>query len=441
MRPRTPPPLACRVLTLPALALGSALAMASETPTDPGKPGFEGGSVSYHFRSFADVQDIEGVLRRHALTANLRVLMDSGLTPGPAGLGFNASLFVGTDLGSSSTAGNMAHIRTDWTRSDQPAWAYLGEYGVRLKGDDYLLRYGVQTYSNPYLESKDNRGLPPTFRGLAGVYTPAENWRVELGSVDSVYARGMAARTPLTTTYGNTPVRRLDFVGVAYEAQDGRSGSLYAAHAQDVWTQWFASGAAGVGDPQVLQLKGNVAAYFTRSTGRALQGRIHTNAYSLSLSPTRGPYSVTLGFQHIQGDQFFDYLSESWGIALANAYGADYNAPNERSLMLSFSLDGAGVGLAGLKATLWRGQGWGADASVGAQPFQSPDAALHALYWKQGQPVQGKHREAGLYLEYAAPPSWARELRLKLIAMQHWSTQRYSEDPFYEVKFTVDKKF
>ena len=398
-------------------------------------------NVSYLFRTYADVQDIEGVLKRHAVTANLRARFDTGLTPGAVGIGLNASVFVGTDIGSSDNAGNMAHVNRDWTRASSRAWAYLGEYGVRLKAGDLSLRYGLQQLSNPFLESRDNRGLPPTFRGLSGQMALDKAWWLEAGYVDSVIPRGMVARRPLATTYGNTPVRRLDFAGLAYEGTDGRTASIYAARAQDTWAQYFLSGGMSFGDANAASVQASASTYLTRSIGSALQGAIDTTAYSGTVSPSWGPVSIGVGYQRIAGAQFFDYLAESWGILLANAYGADYNAPHERSVVYSLSFDGKALGWRGWKSTIWRGRGWGADASATAALYADPATSLHALYWKNGQPMHGSHREVGLTLAYANPSSAASTQRWKLIAVRHWSTRHYSEDPFYEVRLTLDHEF
>ena len=216
-----------RTVAVAAAAALMSLARAGEPANGP----VPAGSVSYLFRAYANVQDIEGVLKRHAVTANLRARFDTGLAPGAVGIGLNASVFVGTDIGSSDNAGNMVHVNRDWTRASSRAWAYLGEYGVRLQAGGLSLRYGLQQFSNPFLESQDNRGLPPTFRGLSGQMALDKAWRLEAGYVDSALPRGMAARLPLATTYGNTPVRRLDFAGLAYDGTDGRTASIYAARA------------------------------------------------------------------------------------------------------------------------------------------------------------------------------------------------------------------
>jgi outer membrane porin, OprD family len=424
-------------LAMMSLAFGAAATAQPDAPPASAWP-LEGASVETMLRLFADKQDVEGVVNRHAQNANLRVQIDSGATPGSVGIGLNVGIYAVGDLFSSRNAGNMAHLNSDGTRGG-PLWAYLGEYGVRLQGGESVLRYGQQRFSNPFLESHDNRGLPPIFRGASASSLLTKGLRAEAGSVNATIPRGMTVRRPLSTNYAGIPVRRFDFAGLGYESSDGTNACAYVGKAQDVWSQYFLSAQPVFGDPNAAHIASAAAAYRTRDTGRARQGQIDTTAYSVSLSPGWGATSLTAAYQRIRGNQFFDYLGETSGMWLSNAYAVDYNAPREQSLLLAVSTNLGAFGRPNFKAMAWRIQGWGADATSTARQHADPGDPLYALYWKAGEPVHGGHHEIGLLLERDdLVDKGATE---KLILMRHWSNRFYPDPPFYEIKLVMERTF
>jgi hypothetical protein len=424
------------------LAVTSLVSGAGATPAPDAEPApawpLAGARVDTLLRLFVDKQDVEGVVDRHAQNVNVRVLADTGTSQGSVGVGLNLGIYAAADMGSSRNAGNMAHLDPDGTPGG-PLWAYLGEYGVRLQHDDLVLHYGQQTFSNPFLEGHDNRGLPPTFRAASVAAIPAKGLHVQAGSVDAAVPRGMTTCHPLTTNYAGIPLRRFDFAGLDYESGDGTTSTVYAGKAQDVWSQYFASVTTMFGDPNAAHVLGTAAGYLTRDSGAARQGRIDTDAYSVSVSPGWGATSLTAGYQRIAGAQFFDYLGETSGMALSNVYAVDYNAPHEQSLLLALSTNLGAFGWPNFKAMAWRIQGWGADATTTARQHADPGDPLYALYWKADEPVQGGHHEAGLYFEHEGLEH--KGSSEKVILMRHWSDRFYSDAPFYEAKLVVERIF
>ena len=115
----------------------------------------------------------------------------------------------------------------------------------------------------------------------------------------------------------------------------------------------------------------------------------------------------------------------------------DYNAPHEQSLQLRYTFDGKYAGLPGLSAIVWAQQGWGADASGAAASGAAASASAErngpngpsysALYWKNGQPVHGRHHEFGLIPTYVVQSGPLKHAKVTLIAEWHVGSAYYSD--------------
>lgn len=446
-----------RIAIAVALACAVGAAQAEDLPTDTAcdpsahdcantlvplepKTGFIGGShLGGSLRTFVDQQTIDGLIKRHAWTEDLQIDLQSGFTPGVVGVGADASLFAAWRVASSPNAGNMIHVDSSGASTDDRTWAYLGRYDVKLRaGESSVLKVGLLQVSNAFLESKDNRGLPPTFRGIAFTSTPTESLNVEAGRFNAVIARGHTDLASLTTNYGGIPFGNVTYVGANLNLAKDQTITVYQDQVQDVWNQTYVDLALASGDPANVRWSGNANAYFTRDTGGQMQGRIANNAYSLTLSATHGAFTGTVAYQRIASDQFFDYVGESWGIALANALVVDYVAPHEQSLQLRGVIDGRAFGLTGARLMLWATAGWGADASASAHAHEAADSPLHDLYWKNGQPVHGKHHEMGVYPSYIVQEGRFKGTRFSVFVVKHVATPFYSDNSSSEYKLTIE---
>ena len=144
-------------------------------------------------------------------------------------------------------------------------------------------------------------------------------------------------------------------------------------------------------------------------------------------SGTHSAHTVAVGFQQIASNQFFDYVGQSAGDYLANSLDVDYNAPHEKSLSLSYTVNMKDYGVPGLKMTLWTAYGWGADASDMANRYADPSAALHDLYWKNGEPVHGTHYEFGFIPSYTFGSGKLKGTTAKFYYMHHHGSKYYSD--------------
>lgn len=399
--------------------------------------------LNVEFRNYSDYQHVDGSsdsnsTNRHAWVQGVQANFESGFTQGLIGLGFDASLFGAFKLDGGQGAGNMVHVAKGGGGYDQFAWAYPGIYDVKARISETVIKYGLQIVdNNPFMEPHDNRALPPTFLGTSLVSDEFKNLSLQAGSFTKVDARGRTFLTDMTTAYGGTAFKRLSYVGGTWNYSENGSASLFANQADDVWRQYYASIQHSIGSVDTLKWTGFGNVYSTHSYGSANQGSIDNNAYSLSLSAQHGPHSILVGYQQILGDQFFDYVNETSGIYLVNSMDVDYNAPHEKSLQLRYTFDGKYAGLPGFKTMLWGVTGWGADASATANQYGSNGPGFSNVYWRNGQPVQGRHHEFGIIPSYTLQSGRFKNSKVTLIAMWHQGSAYYSDSSNYEYRMVV----
>ncbi len=382
--------------------------------------------LDLEWRNYTDYFHASGI-SRHAWVEGLQARFESGFTRGPIGFGLDAALFGAFKLDGGQGARNMVHLGRHGDGERRLAWAYPGMYGAKARVSQSVLRYGLQNVSNPFLEPHDNRALPPTFLGASLLSREIDGVSLQAGSFTKTDPRGQTNLASLRTSYGRVPFKRASYAGATWDYSPNGSVSIYADQAENVWRQYYGSLQHGVGSPQSLRLTAFANLYSTRDTGAALQGPIRTDAYSVSLSAQHGPHGLLVGYQKIFGDQFFDYIDETAGVYLVNSMDVDYNAPHEQSLQVRYMFDGKRAGVPGLSAMFWAQQGWGADASVAAQRYGRNGPPFSSVYFRNGQPIHGRHHEFGFIPTYVVQRGPLRNTKVTMIAQWHVGSAYYSD--------------
>jgi hypothetical protein len=383
--------------------------------------------LDLEWRNYTDYFHAAGGTHRHAWVEGLQAKFESGFTRGPIGFGFDAALFGALKLDGGKGARNMVHLGRRGHGENRLVWAYPGMYTAKARISASVLTYGLQDVSNPFLDPHDNRALPPTFLGAALLSRELKGLAVQAGSFSKVVARGQTNYTDLRSTYGGVTFKRVSYAGATWDYAPNGSASLYADQADDLWRQYYASLQYGVGTPESVKLTGFVNGYSTHDTGSALQGPLNNNVYSVSLSAQHGPHALLVGYQKVFGEQFFDYIDETAGVYLVNSMDVDYNAPHEQSLQLRYTFDGKYAGVPGFSAIVWAQQGWGADASASAGQYGPNGPSFSTLYWKNGQPVHGRHHEFGLIPAYEVQSGPLKHTKVTLIAEWHVGSTYYPD--------------
>ncbi|PMS35032.1 outer membrane OprD family porin [Trinickia symbiotica] len=384
------------------------------------------------FRNYTDYFHDNDGAHRHAWVDSVQARFQSGLTKGLIGFGFDASLFGALKLDGGNGAGNMVFVGKHGGGSNRLAWAYPGTYDVKARISDTVFKYGLHNVSNPFLDPHDNRALPPAFLGASMLSREIVPLTLQAGSFTKVDARGHTNLMRLSTSYGGIGFKRISYAGGTWDYFSSGSASLFADQADDVWRQYYASIQHSIGRVDTIKLTGSANLYSTHDTGAARQGTIDNNAYSLALSAQHGPHALLVGYQKIVGDQFFDYVNETAGNYLTNSMDVDYNAPHEQSLQLRYTFDGNYAGVPGFSAMVWAQQGWGADASSTANRYGPGGPAFSSVYFKNGQPVHGRHHEFGFIPSYVLQSGRLKNTKVTVLAMWHVGSAYYS-DPTSQV--------
>ena len=435
------PEMLAAAATMPAIRAGDARQTApslgaNETP--PAQPRMLADSALHILlRNYRDSLTINGYGTQRGWVQGAQGNFVSGLSSGQSGFGVDASLFGAVKLDGDGASGDMVHVDRDGSGGERrKAWAYMGGYAVKARYGGMLLKYGLQQVENVFFESKDNRALPPSFRGVTLTGDPAGGVGVEAGSIDAVNPRGRTGLVGLKTAYGGTPISRLSYAGVNLTSASSKV-SVYAAQARDVWNQLFIAGRHSVGASEASKWTVGGAAYLTRDQGAGLQGPIGGKAYSVALARQLGASELAISFQHVVSDQYLDYVQEANGLYLANGMVADYNGPREKSLQLRYTANGADFSLPGMNVIFW------GIAGRSKSPAQVTRAAPQAgtwrdAYWRGGAHVHGNHHELGLKASYVFDRGDIKGISLAFIALVHRGSAHYVEPSEREYRLILN---
>ena len=292
---------------------------------------------------------------------------NSGFSQGTVGFaaevaGYNA---IALEQGRSSVAGPNNRTLTHGDGDVVGQWSKLGLANLQARISNTTLTAGRQNMDTPMIAVIGNRALPSSFQGVSLHSAEFDNLSFDLGSFDRVSPRTEQSLSKFRSenSAGGLETDRVSTFGASYQPFRSLTTSLFAAKVDDFWNQYYFGATHELGDSERLSLTTGLNYYKTRDEGRSKLGAIDNNAYSLSLGLRHQAHSLTVGYQEIDGNEFFDYLHETNGIFLANSLFSDYNGPNEKSLSLAYVLDMAPFGVPGLKFNLYNARGWGIDGT------------------------------------------------------------------------------
>ena len=291
----------------------------------------------------------------------------SGFTQGTVGFStqFAAYNAIALDRDINDIAGDNNRTLTRHNGDAVGQWSKLGLANISARVSNTTLTAGRQNFSSPTIDVIGNRALPSSFQGVALHSEEFNNLSFDAGSFDRVSPRTEASLSKFRSEYAATKVEtdRASVAGVNYQPLKSLKTSLYATHVEDFWNQYYFGAVHDMGDNATLGLNTNFNYYKTLDTGSKAMGNINNDAYSLAFALTHQAHTVSLAFQQIVGDEYFDYLHETNGIYLANSLLSDFNGPNEKSLQLAYSINMAQYGIPGLKFNAYHARGWDIDGT------------------------------------------------------------------------------
>jgi imipenem/basic amino acid-specific outer membrane pore len=276
----------------------------------------------------------------------------SGFTQGTIGFGTDAFAYGGVklDTGRGRAGNGLLPISNNRTAEAEVPDSY-GEIGgaVKMRISSTVLKYGEQRPTAPVFATGDNRLLPETATGFQLSSKEFDAFSFEAGHFTAFNNRASTnSDDGLFTTYGGTEADSVDFIGGTYKVNNNLSLMAYTSEAVNVWRQHFGSASYTIPLADQQSLNFGLTAYKTEDQGDARAGKLDTTSWSAKAAYSFGAHKVTLAYQKIDGDEYFDYIGVD-SIWLANSIQySDFNAPNERSIQARYDLNMATFGIPGL---------------------------------------------------------------------------------------------
>ncbi|MHC8290496.1 OprD family porin [Pseudomonas sp. XS1P51] len=355
----------------------------------------------------------------------------SGYTTGTVGVGADAHVYAGQQLDSGGGRAGKARLLPIDNEGYPKDQFSRGGALLKLRVSSTELRYGEQRVKTPVFGSSDSRLLPETATGW--LLTSREISRTTLYGghfTESTDRNATSHDRGFVVNYSNaTQGNAFDFVGGKYTGLKNLSISLFSALYEDTWREQYLGSTYTwtLSDNQSLIADLNL--YHTQDTGRALSGRIDNTTFSLMGTYTVGAHSLGLGYQKVDGDTPFDYVTRG-AIFLSNAVAlSDFNGPEEASWQLRYDLNMAPYGVPGLTfmALYVRGSdidGTHMDASGG--------------YGWLGYGDNGKHWERDIQGKYVVQSGTFKNLALTLRHAVHRGNTAQAELDADQIRLAIE---
>lgn len=362
--------------------------------------------------------------QRNAWVQGTVLKYSSGYTQGSIGFGFDVAAFNEIALergkGRIGGGGNRTLANSDGEAIGE--WSKLGVANIRLRASNTEFKAGRFLVNTPVFSYIDNRALPSSFTGFAVTSEELDNLSLQAGSFRKVSPRTGSGDEDMTTEYGTRQVKgdRLNYLGGNYKPLDGLEISLYGSHFQDVWNQYYLGVTHDIGDLENgIALRTAFNGYHTGDTGAREAGYIDNDTWSLAFTLGHRAHALTLAYQQVDGNEYFDYVHETSAIFLANSMLADYNSPNEKSAQIRYETDWSYYGVPGLSTGVWYVKGWDIDGTH----YDGDRNGAYGNYAEVRAQDGEKHHELGLMAAYKVQNGPIKDSTFKLTYMMHKASQ------------------
>ena len=291
----------------------------------------------------------------------------SGFTQGAVGFSTELALYnaIALDRDADHITGGSNRTLADSDGDAVGQWSKMGLANVKARVSNTTLTMGRQSVNTPVIAYIGNRALPSSFQGFALQSDEFNNLSLQAGTFDRVSPRSEQSLARFRSEYASSSATadRMDMFGGDYKPFDNVTTSLYASNLEDFWKQYYFGFTHEIGNSDTLSLSTNLNYYKTKDAGQSKLGPIDNDTYSLSFTGTHKAHSLSIAYQEIAGDEYFDYAHETNAIFLANSLLSDFNGPNEKSLQIGYVLNMAEYGVPGLKFNIYQARGWGIDGT------------------------------------------------------------------------------
>ncbi|MCF4998149.1 outer membrane porin, OprD family [Pseudomonas syringae] len=355
----------------------------------------------------------------------------SGFTQGLVGVGVDAHAYFGAQLDSGGGRAGKARL-LGLDNDGHPKDEYSrGGAAVKLRVSSTVLSMGEQRVKTPVFSSSDSRLLPETATGLFLTSHEIDSLKLVAGHFNESTDRNASSHDQgFVVNYSNgVQGNTFDLAGMVYTPSKNFTTSLYTSRYEDTWNEHYlgATFIQPLDDRRSLSFDLNL--YRTTDTGKALSGQIDNTTWSLLSTYAQGPHSVTLGYQKVDGDTPFDYVTRG-AIFLGNAVQmSDFNAPNEQSWQARYDFNATTVGVPGLVLTALYVRGSQIDGS-----HVDPRGGYAYLGYGEG----GKHWERDLEARYVVQSGSAKGTTFSLRHNMHRGNTAQAELDGDQIRLAVE---
>lgn len=358
----------------------------------------------------------------------------SGFTQGTVGIAAQVAAYneIALQQGKGRIAGGGNRTLTDHDGEAVEQWSKLGLANLKARVSNTTLTAGRMAYNSPIVDVIGNRALPSSFEGVAINSAEFDNLTFDFAAFDRVSPRTEQSQTRFVSEYADRSITadHVALAGLSYQPFHNLATKLYAANVKDFWNQYYLNIEHSAGDNASLQLNTAFNYYKTRDTGQRKLGAIDNNTYSLSLTASHKAHSLTLAYQEVDGNEYFDYLHETNGIYLANSLFSDFNGPNEKSVQVAYALDMSSYGVPGLGMSIYTARGWGIDGTH----YKGGAYDVLAL---DGE----KHIEYGIGASYVIQSGALKDSRIKATYATHRASANQADGSLRELRVVTQIPF
>ncbi|MGE8407335.1 MAG: OprD family porin [Pseudomonas sp.] len=357
--------------------------------------------------------------------------LQSGFTQGVVGVGVDAHAYLGVQLDSGGGRAGKARL-LGLDNDGQPKNDYSrGGAALKLRLSNTVLSYGEQRVKTPVFSSSDSRLLPETATGFFLTSNEITGLKLVAGHFNESTDRNASSHDQgFVVNYSNgRQGNSFDLAGAVWNPASNVSASLYSSRYEDSWNQhYLGSTFTQVFDDQ-RSLSLDLNLYRTTDTGKALSGQIDNTTWSLVSRYSQGPHAVSLGWQQVDGNTPFDYVTRG-AIFIGNAVQmSDFNAPNEKSWQARYDLNFGAYGIPGLNFTALYVRGFDIDGS---------HVDRNGGYAWLGYGKDGKHWERDLEARYVVQSGKAKGTTFSLRHNVHRGDTAQAELDGDQIRLAVE---
>jgi hypothetical protein len=306
-------------------------------------------SVDFSARLVSDQVQIAGGALRQATVLGGKARIGTEWDTAAGRFSVHATPYIALALDRNSQAGNRVRLGDDGRIAEAPAWAYIGEAAVEwMPAPDASIRAGIQPIATPFLEPDNTRIFAPNFWGTRFKYATSGCRAVTLGRVSATIPRGRTSLQRLETANSGIELPRLDFVGLEAGCPNETRAALHFGRAAGAWDQYLAVldlPVDGVGFAKANLIR-------TRNYSPTLSARNGVAASAYFAIGTRDRY-LRFGAQWIGRGSDYDWIAETDGNVLVNAYAGDYNLAGERAFQVRLHMAPGALEDRWIGASLW----------------------------------------------------------------------------------------